>query len=217
MTAASPLDSLKPVAGRALQAALNHLLALDPDTAARLRTLQGKRVELEMLSPPLALAITVQDGKLQVGPVQRAAGASEADLGLRATLGGLLGQVPFLRASSRPPTGSLRINGDAELARTLQQLARAFDPDWDRPFASALGPIIGPQVARLLREALQASGKVARNIARDAAEFVTEESRDVIPKAELEGFNDDVDVLRDRAERLIARVSRLSAQGPRDP
>ena len=216
MTSASPLDSLKTVAGRALQAALNRLLALDADTAARLQTLQGKRVELEILSPPLALAITVNAGKLEVGPVLRAAGAAEPDLGLRATLGGLLGQLPFLRASGRPPTGSLRINGDAELARTLQQLARAFDPDWDRPFVSALGPIMGPQVARLIREALQAGGKLAKNMVRDAADFVTEESRDVISKAELEAFNDDVDALRDRAERLLARVSRLPVAGEGD-
>jgi ubiquinone biosynthesis protein UbiJ len=47
-------------------------------------------------------------------------------------------------------------------------------------------------------------------LARDAAEFVTEESRDVVAKAELEAFYDDVDTLRDRSERLAARISRLS-------
>ena len=72
-----------------------------------------------------------------------------------------------------------------------------------------MGPIIGPQVSRVLREGLRAGSKLARDLARDAAEYVTEESRDVVAKAELAAFHDDVDALRDRAERLAARVARL--------
>lgn len=203
----SPLDALKPIAGRALELALNQLVALDADTGAALGKLDGKRVELALEAPALALSVTVRDGRLRVGPPDH---RDEPDLGLRATLGGLLSQLPFARVSGAPPVGKLRINGDAELARTLQHLAQAFDPDWDRPFADALGPIVGPQVARTLREGLRAGGKLARNLARDAAEFVTEESRDVVAKAELGAFYDDVDQLRDRAERLLARVARLS-------
>lgn len=206
----SPLDAFKPIAGRALEGALNRVLALDPDTQAALRKLDGKRVQLQLDAPALALAITVDAGRLRVGPADS---ASEADLGLRATLGGLLSQLPFLRQENGPPVGKLRINGDADLARTLQKLAQGFDPDWDKPFADAFGPIFGPQVSRVLREGLRGGGRIARGLARDAAEFVTEESRDVVAKAELAAFHDDVDELRDRAERLIARVARL----PGDP
>ena len=205
----SPLDALKPIAGRALEMALNRLAALDPDMRAALARLDGKRVELALEAPALALSVTVRGGQLRVGPADS---HGEADLGLRATLGGLLSQLPFTRSSGAAPVGKLRINGDADLARTLQQLAQAFDPDWDRPFADTLGPIIGPQVSRVLREGLRASGKLAQNLARDAAEFVTEESRDVLAKAELDAFHDDVDALRDRTERLIARLARLSDQ-----
>ncbi len=42
----TPLDSLKPLAGRALEAALNRALALDPDTREGLRALDGRRVAL---------------------------------------------------------------------------------------------------------------------------------------------------------------------------
>lgn len=205
----SPLDALKPIAGRALEMALDRLLALDPETRAALAKLEGKRVELVVEAPPIALAITVRDGCLRVGPPDA---ANEPDLGLRATLGGLLAQLPFARAGAGQPAGKLRINGDADLARTLQQLAQRFDPDWDKPFADALGPIIGPQVARVLREGLRAGSKLAKNLARDAAEYVTEESRDVVAKAELAAFHDDVDALRDRAERLAARVARLPVE-----
>lgn len=202
----SPLDAFKPLAGRALEAALNRLLALDPETADALRRLDGRRVELQLQAPAVALAVSVDNGRLRVGPADS---TSEPDLGVRATLGGLLAQLPFLRNDDAPPVGKLRINGDADLARSLQKLAKGFDPDWDKPFADTLGPIVGPQVARMVRDGLRASTRLAGGLARDAAEFVTEESRDVVAAAELSAFHDDVDELRDRAERLVARVSRL--------
>jgi ubiquinone biosynthesis accessory factor UbiJ len=203
---ASPFDNLKPIAGRALEVALNQLLALDPETREALAALDGRRVELQVEAPALALAVTVRGDRLEVGPADA---AGEPDLGLRATLGGLLGQLPFLRPEGGAPVGKLRINGDAELARRLQQLARGFDPDWDAPFARALGPIVGPQAARVLREGLRGGVVLAKGLARDGAEFLTEESRDLVAKAELEAFYDDVDTLRERVERLVVRVSRL--------
>ena len=45
-------------------------------------------------------------------------------------------------------------------------------------------------------------------LARNSAEFLIEESRDVVGRAELDAFLDDVDVLRDDAERLALRVQR---------
>lgn len=204
--APSPLDVVKPIAGRALELVLDRLLALDPETREGLAALDGRRVELQLSAPALALAVTVRGDRLEVGPADP---STEPDLGLRATLGGLLAQLPFLRPAGGAPVGKLRINGDAELARRLQQLARGFDPDWDAPFARALGPILGPQVARMLREGLRHGTQVAQGLARDGADWLTEESRDLVGRAELDAFHDDVDVLRDRAERLLARAGRL--------
>jgi ubiquinone biosynthesis protein UbiJ len=201
----TPFDSLKPLAGRALEIALNRVLALDPDTRIELSKLEGRRISLALEAPAIVLEICVRQGKLEVGPAQ----SEEPDLGIRASLSGALSQLPFLRAANAAPVGKVRINGDAELARTLQKLLKGFDPDWDKPFADIFGSIIGPQVARVLREAFQSGASLAMKFGRDAADYVTEESRDILGKAELAAFNDDVDQLRDDAERLIARVGRL--------
>ena len=206
MATPSPLDALKPLAGRALEGVLNRLLALDPDTRAAVAKLDGRRIALALEAPPVALEIRVDGDQLRVGPVQ----GDEPDLGLRATLAGVLGALPFLRPDDAPPVGRVRVNGDAELARVLQRLAKGFDPDWEKPFAEGLGPILGPQVARTLRGALRHGARLAGDVARDAAEFVTEESRDVVGKAELSAFHDDVDALRDHVERVAARVARLA-------
>ena len=205
--AASPLDALKPLAGRALEQALNRLVELDPDTAEALRGLGGRRIGLALEAPPIALELAVADGRLVVGPPK-----DEPDLGVRATISGVLSQLPFLRPPGAPPVGKVRINGDAELARQLQKLAQRFDPDWDEPFARALGPVFGPQAARLLREALAGGAKFAKGFSRDAVDYLTEERRDLVGKAELAAFHDDVDELRDQVERLAARLARLAPE-----
>lgn len=205
----SPLDTLKPLAGRTLEAALNRALALDPETRDALRGLDGRRIEVHLATPPLALRITVDGERLRVGPVDGA----EPDLSVRSSLGGLVGQLPFLRRDDAPPVGRLRIEGDAELARRLQRLAERFDPDWQRPFAAAFGDVVGVQLARALATALRGARTGAAVLATNAADYLQHESRDVIPRAELDAFHDDVDALRDDVERMAARVARLQARG----
>lgn len=204
----SPFDSLKPLAGRALEAALNRALALDPETRDGLRALDGRRVALRVAAPPLALQVRVTGDRLEVGPVDE---SEEPDLGVSGTLGGLISQLPFFKRHDAPPVGKLRIEGDADLARRLQKLAERFDPDWQQPFAAAFGDVLGVQIANALAAGLKHARDAAGAFAGNAAEFVTEESRDVVPRDELDAFHDDVDTLRDDVERIAARVSRLRA------
>ena len=201
----------KVPAGRALEAALDRALALDPETRAALAALDGRSVDLALESPPLALRLTVDGERLRVGPVD--AGA-EADLGVRATLGAVLAQLPRLlpgvnRGDDAPPVGRMRISGDADLARRLQRLAERFDPDWQQPFAAAFGDVVGVQVANAFAAGLRHARDAGRELAETAAEYLTEESRDVVSRAELDAFHDDVDTLRDDAARLAARIARL--------
>src|SRR5687768_16729018 len=204
----------KPHAGRALEAALNRALALDPETRDSLGPLEGRRVALTLqpssgMAPPLALQVRVENERLVVGPVD---GAVEADLSVRSTIGGLISQLPMFRRDDAPPVGRMNISGDADLARRLQRLAERFDPDWQQPFARVFGDVLGVQVANGVAAALKQARVAGRNLAESAAEYITEESRDVVPRAELDAFHDDVDVLRDDVERIAARVARLRPQ-----
>jgi ubiquinone biosynthesis protein UbiJ len=96
------------------------------------------------------------------------------------------------------------------LARLLQNLVKEYDPDWQEPFVKAFGPILGPQAAKLLRSAFLHARTATDNLAQSSAEFVTEEARIIIGKAELEDFLNQVDVLRQRGDRLQARVDQLN-------
>jgi len=184
---------------------LNRVLALDPDTQAAISKLDQHRIQLALEAPAIALEISVDGNQLRVGPVQD----GEADLGIRSTISGALSQLPFFRSSSAAPVGKVRINGDAELARQLQSLAKNFDPDWDKPFVEVFGVVIGTQIAKVLREAFKQGTGIAKKFGKDGVDYLTEESRDVVGSAEQAAFNEDVDDLRDRTERVLARFEKL--------
>jgi ubiquinone biosynthesis accessory factor UbiJ len=200
-----PLRALLPLAGRALETVLNRSLALDPGSQQALQRLVGRRLQLQLEAPPLALELHVEEGgRLRVGPAQ----AAEPDLHLRATLGALLGQL-LPSAPGATPVGRLRISGDAELAQAVQKLAKNFDPDIDGAFAGVFGDVLGVQIARALREGLRRGREESARVARDTAEYLVEERRDVVGKSEQDAHFDAVDTLRDDVERLAARIERL--------
>jgi ubiquinone biosynthesis accessory factor UbiJ len=214
---ASPFD-WKPLAGRALEAALNRAVALDPDTRDALQPLDGRSVvlALDAAASPLAMRLQVEGDRLRVGPVDA---EHTPDLAVRSTLGGVLSfgmqsLLPKLLgkrddAAAAVPVGRMRIEGDAELARRLQRLAERFDPDWQQPFTAVFGDVLGVQIANGVAAGLRQARMGGQKFAESAAEYLTEESRDVVPRAELDAFYDDVDTLRDDAERLAARIARL--------
>jgi ubiquinone biosynthesis accessory factor UbiJ len=213
---ASPFD-WKPLAGRALEAALNRAIALDPDTRDALPPLDGRSVVLALQSAeaPLALRLQVEGTQLRVGPVDP---EQVPDLAVRSTLGGVLSfgmrtVLPRLLGADGSedamPVGAMRIEGDAELARRLQRLAERFDPDWQQPFAAVFGDVLGVQIANGVAAALRQARASGQKFAETTAEYLTEESRDVVPRAELDAFHDDVDTLHDDAQRLAARIARL--------
>jgi len=70
---------------------------------------------------------------------------------------------------------------------------------------------VGMQVAKGVASALKGARRAGAGLAATAAEYVVEESRDVVGRHELDAFHDDVDTLRDDVERMAARVARLAA------
>ena len=71
--------------------------------------------------------------------------------------------------------------------------------------------MIGFQIARGFRRAIGAARRSASALVRDTADYLVEERRDLIAKPEMEQFLDEVDELRERADRFEARFRRLNA------
>jgi len=207
MNAATPNSwlpkPLRKLAGRALETALNHTLSLDPDTQQRLAALNGRSVQLHLRGPEIALAVTVEDARLKVGPPQ-----DDSQLRVAATPGSLLAML-FRRDEDGIAPGKVEIAGDAELARRLEKLASKFAPDFEEAFARTFGDVMGVPLAKAVRKGLAHARETAAHLTEDGADWLRDEARVALAPGEVEGFLDGVDNLRERSERLESRVQRL--------
>ena len=198
---------MRVLAGRALESALNRAVDLDPDTRSQLQALEGRRVVVHMRGPELALSVHVEDGRLRVGPppTDEAAGPT---LRVKATPGSLLAMALQHGEDGIAP-GQVEIAGDAGLARQLEKLARAYAPDFEEAFAQRFGDVLGVPMARAMQRGLAHARRGAKHLVEDTADWLREESRLAVGPDEMDAFLDDVDALRERVERLDARLNRF--------
>jgi ubiquinone biosynthesis protein UbiJ len=76
--------------------------------------------------------------------------------------------------------------------------------------------VAGHQIGQGLRAAFAFGRDTARSLIRSTAEYLREESRDLVAPGEVEAFGEEVDRLRDAVERAAARIQRLK-QGRAKP
>lgn len=188
---------------RLVDGALNRLLSLDSAAAGAIAALEGRKIALQLKPWPAPMQLSVVDGRLV------ASDAQAPDLAVSATPGALLA-LAAERGGFELPAGRIDISGDADLARRVQKLVSQLDPDWDRPFAQFFGEVAGHQIAKGLRGALAWGRATAKAMVQNSAEYLREESRDLVAPGEMADFVDEVDRTRDDVERLEARIQRLA-------
>jgi ubiquinone biosynthesis protein UbiJ len=199
---------LRKLAGRALETALNHTLSLDPDTQQKLAALEGRSIQLHLRGPELVLRVTVEDRRLQVGPPQ-----DDSQLRVAASPASLLAMA-LRRGDEGVSPGKVEIAGDADLARRLEKLASAFAPDFEEAFARSFGDVLGVPLARAIARGLRHARESARHFTEDGADWLRDEARLTPAMGEVDDFLDGVDGLRERTERLEARLARLRQRMP---
>jgi len=202
---------LRKLGGLALTLALNRLVALDPDTREAIGKLEGRRIGVHLRGPEIAFSIAARNSTLQIEPPPNATDDGNAnDFEVNATPGSLLAMA-LDRGDEAHPAGKVDIAGDAELARRVQKLARDYKPDFEAAFATVFGEVAGTAIARALHDAAKRVGEGARHFRDDSIDWLRDEARLTVPHAEMNAFLDDVDALRERTDRLAARIQRLGS------
>ena len=180
----------KATLGWPFSLALNRLLDAEPEARARLAPFAGEVVELR--APPFpALTFTLLPG----GKVE----AGGADPTLVITL-----KPGFLAALPKGEDHLMRAieaSGNARLASEVMWLARHF--------RQALPDLAARRLALGASDFLAWQADAARRLAGSFADFVTEEKRLVVGRAEHEAFAAAVSELRDALERLEKRTGHL--------
>jgi ubiquinone biosynthesis protein UbiJ len=107
------------------------------------------------------------------------------------------------------------VRGDAEIAEGFRRLLEAARPDFEEELSRFTGDAAAHYLAGFAREAAAFGRRAGDTLARNTAEYLTEESRDLPVRIEVEEFLEDVDRLREAVDRLESRVS--AVERPRGP
>jgi ubiquinone biosynthesis protein UbiJ len=101
------------------------------------------------------------------------------------------------------------VRGDAEVAAAFRELLSLARPDFEEELSRTIGDLPARRIALFARETLSWTRQVARSFGENIAEYLQEESRDLVSKPELEEFLRGVDELREAGDRLEARLKRI--------
>lgn len=190
-----------------LEAALNRSLAESRKASSLARQLDGKVMSLVAQGTSLAIHFKVEEGRFKLSA--RHEGAADATLaGTPLSLLALAG--PAAENSLRG--GTVRIEGDAEVAQKFRDLLQQSRPDFEEELSRVIGDVAARQVANVARGFLDWGRKASGAFAANVAEYLQEEGRDVPVRVEIEEFLEAVDDLRESTDRLEARLARLEAK-----
>jgi ubiquinone biosynthesis accessory factor UbiJ len=132
--------------------------------------------------------------------------------------GSPLALLELLRGGiDRDPTRpAAQVRGDAEIANLYRQLFMAAQPDLEEELSRFIGDLPARRLSQFAQTVRGFARRIRRTAGENIAEYLQEESRDLVNKTELEEFLRGVDELRETADRIDARLGRLErhAKGP---
>ena len=112
-------------------------------------------------------------------------------------------------SSARRGSERVHVSGDAEIAARYRELLELARPDWEEELSRLIGDLPARRVSLAARAALSWLRGFAHSAQANVAEYLQEESRALVSKPEVEEFLGQVDVLRETADRVEARIARL--------
>lgn len=180
-------------------AAANHLLEPADWARARLAEHAGKRARIRLPLFTLSVDVTA-NGRFESVQAEGLPDV-EIDVPPAALAQWLVDRDQAWRQA--------RVEGDAEFAATLSFIAANLHWEFEEDLSRVVGDIPAHRIGRALRSAAKWPAQAAQSAVLNVAEFLTEEKRMLATPLDNEEFARSVDDLRDAAERLDKRLSRL--------
>ena len=169
------------------------------------RQLAASPLDIVVKHTPWQLRVSFDAGQLQLS---RKPGNEPADAtisGSPLSLAALAGDG----AEAAIRRGDVRIEGDAELAARMRELGTLLYPDLEEELSQVIGDAPASLLGSVARQGLSWLRSSLRTGTHNVAEYLAHERRDLVPRAEAAAFYNDVDQLREAADRLQARIDAL--------
>ncbi len=188
----------------AAQQAVNRVLTLDPDSAARLQPLDGKVIELFFEGFNVSVYLIFVDDNVEVSNHFD----GEADTRLSGTPAAM---ASLYRDNKALFSGQVQMSGDVAAGRQFKTLLGELDVDWEEQLSGITGDAVAHQFFRVSRDIGGYFSKAITHFGLDAGDYLKEEASVVAPNSEIEWFCSEVDLLVDGSDRLHARIELLEA------
>lgn len=189
-----------------LSAMINQYLAQDPEVAQRLAEHNGKILKIEFLDLNFMnnnhFFIFIHQDYISLS---RQSHHSPHTI-IRGTPLNLL--AAGLSKNNAIPE-NIEITGDVLLINSLKNIFKAIDIDWTEILSKFTGDSIAYTASKFCAKLNLFKNQASKNLSRDLKEYLQEECRFLVPRAELEDFYKNIDELRDRSERLHVRLEML--------
>ena len=178
--------------------ALNRLLRAEPWARERLAPFAGHTLELR--GPPLpSLRFVILPG----GTLEAGGAAPDLVITVRPEA------LPALMKGEEHVLRAVDVSGNERLASAVIALVRHLRWDAEEDLSQLVGDVAAHRLAGLARDFAAWNRDAAHRLAQTLADYAVEEKRMVVSTRQLEGFADELALLRDAIERLEKRISRL--------
>lgn len=188
-----------------LESAINRVLALDENSAKRLRPLAGKRLALHLqeLSQPLLFVFSQRIDILICD--------DEPDCLISLSVSTLPQLTDSSQLTELIRQQKLSVRGDMQLAQDMSALFKELDIDWQEHVSRYTGDVVAHHLGRVVRDGSQWLSNKAALVKRQLRDALAEEKPVLVPKGRQLQFNRDLDALTKRTEALDKRIAALSS------
>ena len=191
----------------AMEAAINQLFALDPETFKRLARFKGKIVAFHVNDINQSFYFFPDQQGIQI--VSHYEGDADTMIS-----GSLLAFARMALADEKTKTasvfkGDIKITGDMALGQHFQALFQQLDIDWEEHISRITGDVIAHSLGNAARGLFAWGRQASQTTAMDVSEYLQYETRDIASGPEVEHFNSQIDTLRSDVDRAEARLNRL--------
>ncbi|MBU2977271.1 SCP2 sterol-binding domain-containing protein [Alteromonas sp. C1M14] len=194
---------------------INRLVALDADSAQRLRPLANKRLYVFIANTPLAFSLVFSDRIDMVAEHQDYDEIVKHLDSQSCCVQVALDTLPQLQQSSRLTAliqeGKLSVEGELAIAQQVSQLFQGLDIDFEELLSRYTGDIAANQLFSTAGAIKRGLDSFADNFKAGLSNALTEEKNIGVPSLAVAHFADEVSDLRDDTERFAARLAHLEA------
>jgi ubiquinone biosynthesis protein UbiJ len=184
-----------------IAAAINHLLVRQPSLQATLAAHAGKTACVATGFFDLRLRVAA-DGLLEAGDAET---ASVTNVTIRVKPADL----PQILANRERAFSYVKIEGDADFANTISQIANKLRWEAEENLAPLVGDIAAVRIVQSAQASLATLQSTGKKLVENMAEYLLEENPTLLHRQAADEFASEVASLRDDAERLAKRIQLL--------